>query len=413
MIKLVWCLMCVSVLTHASDKEPLRFWKDNKGREIVGELLASDGVRVTLRVEDNSKKVLPLSLLSEADRKFISIWRSEYPEAAWIDPEAMPNWPEAVGKGVCEVKKMLVTGSDGSGAGYKWRSRHFEIRSDMELPLSVVQDMATVFEATRIAVQQLPLGLAAQPPVTSMQLHLERSNPQLKYDPNLLRVQFYGDKKNYANSGALVGSGGFYNTMQNRTVLSLENLGIKGEKGLYRSDYMKSAFVLKHEVTHHLLHDWLPYLPIWFQEGFAEYMGAASYNQGRYKFNSMDQHLHKYLNRWRFNEDPNRIPVMKMEELMNSTSEGWKARLKRSTPILEYNSAAILVHFFIHHDGKGDASHLAAYLDAIRRGISTSESEKKHLLRGRSYEQIDEEIHQVWGKNKVSLERAGEVDPFK
>lgn len=410
MIRLLLCLMVVSALARASEEEPLRFWKDSKGREIIGELVASDGVRVTLRVEDNSKKVLPLSLLSNEDRKFISTWRREHPQAPWVDPEAMLAWPQVIGKGEFEVKQMPY---DKSGSEYKWRSRHFDIRSDQELPISVVRDMATIFEATRLTIHILPLGLLASPPPTVMQERMERAYPQLKYDPDLLRVELYGDKKRYAQSGAPAGSGGFYNSMQNRTVLSLDNLGIKGKKGLFRGDYMKSAFVLKHEISHHLLHDWFPYLPIWFKEGFAEYIGAAPYSQGQYKFNSMDQHLHKYLNRWRFKEDPNRIPIMKMEDLMSSTPEQWAARLQRNTPILEYNSAAFLVHFFIHHDGKGDASHLAAYLDAIRQGVSSSEAEKKHLLRGRSFEQLDEELQRVWKNNKVTLERVGDVDPFK
>lgn len=410
MIRLLLCLMVISALARASEEVPLRFWKDTKGREIIGELVASDGVRVTLRIENNSKKVLPLSLFSPEDRQFISTWRSEHPQALWVDPEAMPTWPTVIGKGGVEVKQMP---SDESGTRYKWRSQHFDIRSNQELPLSVVRDMATIFEATRMAIRILPLGLAASPPATPMQLRMERVYPKLKYNPDLLRVQFYGDKNLYAQSGAPGGSGGFYDTLQNRTVLSLDNLGIKGKKGLYRGDYMKSAFVLKHEISHHLLHDWFPYLPIWLNEGFAEYMGATPYSQGKYKFTSMDRHLHEYLNRWRFNEDPGRIPIMRMEDLMTITSKEWSARLQRNTPILEYNSAAILVHFFIHHDDKGNASHLTAYLNAIRQGITPSEAEKKHLLRGRSFEQLDEELRGVWKNNKVTLERFGDADPFK
>ena len=196
-------------------------------------------------------------------------------------------------------------------------------------------------------------------------------------------------------------------------MLSLSNLGIKGAKGVSRKDYMKSAFVLKHEITHHLLHDWMVYLPIWFKEGFAEYMGAVPYNQGRLKFASIDLSLHKYLNKWRYNEDPNRIPIMQMKELMTRTPGEWSASLRTGTPILEYNSAAVLVHFFIHHDGKGNAAYLAAYLDAIRQGISPSQAEKTHLLRGRSYEQLDKEVRQVWERKKIALERPGEFDPFK
>lgn len=394
---------------QASEKEPLRFWKDTKGREIIGELVASDGVRVTLRVEDNSKKVLPLTLLCAADREFIASWRKTYPLAPWVDPETMPTWPQNLGSGPVKVRRMPA---DEKTSDSIYRSPHFELRSDIELPLFVVSDMAAIFEATRIALHRLPLGLAASPPLSEMQLRLQHKYPKLKYDPDLLQVQLYHNPESFAQAGAPPGSGGFYNSMQNRTFLSLTNLGIKHNKTFTRSEYMKSAFVLKHEITHHLLHDWAPYLPVWFQEGFAEYLGAVPYSQGRYHFTSMDRHLIQYLNKWRFNEDPKRIPMMKLEDLMTSQPGDWDARLQRSTPILEYNSAALLVHFFIHHDDQGNAAHLAAYLHALRQGLPSREAEKSHLLRQRTYPQLASEIRQVWKKRGVTLFRHGEEDPF-
>jgi len=413
MIRKLWLCLFLTItpgVAQASEEEPLRFWKDAKGGEIVGELVASDGIRVTLRVEDNSKKVFPLSFFSDADRRFIVTWRNEHPQAPWIDPQAMPAWPLTLNKVFVEARHLPIEKGE---SGYAYRSPHFELRSDVELPLSVVSDMATIFEATRHAVHVLPLGLAATPPLSEKYKFLLRMYPQLKYNPDLLKVHLYGDLKSYARSGAPAGSGGFHSPTRNLTVLSLQNLGIKGKEGLYRHDYMKSDFVLKHEITHHLLQLWTEYLPVWLKEGFSEYMAAAPYAQGKYQFNFMDRHMHKYLNKWRLKEDPNRIPIMKMEDLMTITPAHWAGKLKRDNPILEYNSAAILVHFFIHHDGKGDASHLAAYFDSIRQGVHPSQAEKTHLIRDRSYEQLDKELKLAWEKNNVALERVGDVDPFK
>lgn len=394
----------------AADQQPLRFWKDYKGREIIAELVASDDLRVTLRVEDNTKKVLPLTFLCEADRAFIASWRKEYPQAPWVDPETMPDWPDKLGKGPVAVK---VLPAKSKSALFLYRSKHFEMQSDHELPLSVMTDLATIFETTRLAIHSLPLGLAASPEKTERELRLQHQYPQLKYDPDLLRVQFYSDLALFAQAGAPAGSGGFYSTMQNRTVLSLPNLGIKAGEGLIRSDYMKNAFILQHEITHHLLHDWAPYLPVWFQEGFAEYMGAARYTQGYFQFATIDRYLHNYLNRWRFKLDPKKIPMMGVQALMNTQAQDWTSSLKRNTPILEYNSAAILVHFFIHHDGKGNASFLTAYLNAIRAGVNPSQAENTHLLRGRSYQQIEAAIAETWQKQGVTLLYPNTTDPFK
>jgi hypothetical protein len=402
-------LAIASIQTQAGGNEPLRFWKDLKGRELIGELVACDDVRVTLRVEDNSKKVFPLSHFSAADRAFVLEWRDLHPQTPWIDPATMPAWPRTAGSGVVKVRKESLPEDE---TAYAYRSPHFEVQSDLDLPLPLAGDIASIFEATRIAVRTLPLGLAASPPVSQMRTRMEKVNPQLKYDPDLLRVVLLEDPQRYARSGAPAGSGGFYNPMANRTVISLANLGIQKGGALSSLDFRKHAFVMKHEITHHLLHDWAPFLPIWFSEGFAEYLGAAPYSQGRYQFVSMDRHLHDYLNKWRFGEDKDHIPVMKTADLMSITGAEWAARAKRNTPILEYNSAAMLVHFFIHHDGAGNAANLAAYLDAIRRGIPPADAANTHLLRNRSFAQLDDELRRVWEKNKVTLEGPGR-DPFK
>jgi len=402
-------LAMVTALVQAGEKEPLRYWKDLQGQEHVGELVACDDVRVTLRVEDNSKAVFPLSHFSDADRRFISQWRSDHPRTPWIDPECMPAWPRTAGSGVVKVRREPLTEDK---TGFAYRSPHFEIRSDMDLPLAVVGDIASVFEATRIAVRTLPLGLAASPPVSKMQTQMEKARPLVKYDPDQLLVVLYEDQNLYAQAGGPAGSGGFYHSLGNRTVMSLRNLGIQKTEGMASLDYRKSAFVMKHEITHHLLHDWASLLPIWLSEGFAEYMGSAPYSQGKYQFVAMDRHLHDYLNKWRFNEAKDRIPIMKMENLMTITGAEWAARMKRNTPILEYNSAAMLVHYFIHHDGAGNAAYLAAYLDAIRRGVPPAKAEEAHLLRGRSFVQLDAALRRVWQKNKVTLVGAGR-DPFE
>ena len=405
------CILLFFVITtsgfaqsQSEESRPLRVWKDVQGRELIGELIASDHNWAALRLESQAKIPVPISRFSADDRRFIRSWRKSNPDSPWVDPGAMPPWPRSLGSGPVRVNRA------GGENDFAYRSPHFEITSDIDLPVSVVSDIATIFEATRVAALHLPLGLAAEPPIPAWRRHLVRRLETGQENPELLRVQFYSDPGAYTRSGAPAGAGGFYSPMLHCTVLSLNNLGIGKDKGLSPLEYRKNEFILKHEITHHILHRWNHRMPVWFSEGIAEYLAAAPYSQGSYQFVSVDVRMKDYLNKWRFNEDHSRIPIMRTETLMKMTGTEWTARLKSGAPILEYNSAAMLVHYFIHHDAAGNAAHLAGFLDALRRGIPLGEAEKTHLLRRRTFAQLDEDIRLSWQKRGVTLERT--VDPF-
>lgn len=115
--------------------------------------------------------------------------------------------------------------------------------------------------------------------------------------------------------------------------------------------YLSSEFEidLRHETTHALLHARLPYLPLWLDEGIAEYFEVASANRGT-------QHPHLRTLRWtvRFGG------LTKIEDLeaIESIENMGQA---------EYRNSFAYVHYALHGDAEVYAE-LVRYLDDIGSG---------------------------------------------
>jgi hypothetical protein len=349
-----------------------RTWTMRTGRKFDARLLACDAVRATLEGAGKVKTIVPFAALSAADLEFARRWRAETPDAPLIDPDCLPSWPT---QAAVEVAMVEPGQSDTAARSFVWESTHFHIEADLPLPLGIVRDLATVFEATREVILATPLGL-----------HPGRE--RAKY-----RVRLFSNPADYGTAGGPTASGGFFTGRE--MLIFLPNLGIKsGAHGLTAA-YAKNLFVLKHEVTHQILRPWGWVLPTWLDEGFAECVASWPYTQGRYSLQNLDGAMHDYLLKWRRSPDGRTLRIIAPPTLMNLGGDEWRAQVAAQTAYDHYNSAALLTHYFLRHDGRGDSAGLAAYFDAIRRGISPIAAEEKHLLRGRTRADLTAELQKL------------------
>lgn len=299
-------------------------------------------------------------------------------------PAAAPGprpWPT---EAVAESFDVRIISEDKASGATTYASPHFEMTSEVNLPVGVVRDLAAVFEATRVAVRTLPLGLQAAP------------------EPKVYRVAFLANETSYAMSGGPPGSGGFYNGRY--MVLLLPNLGItKTNSGLTLA-HQPHLFVLKHEVTHQIIGPWNRHLPMWLAEGIAECMASTRYVRGRYTFTGHDSSMRDYLLKWRKTKDQRSLRLIPIKDLMEISSQQWKAQVGGKVAYDYYNSAALLVHWFLHHDGAGDAAGLAEYFDALRKGTPSEEAVNRHLLRGRTPEKIEAELRVLCRRLVLEIE---------
>jgi hypothetical protein len=292
---------------------------------------------------------------------------------------AAEPWPREIAAESYEVQLVSEDRSSGSAT---YRSPHFAIASDLKLPLGVVRDLAAVFEATRAAVRGVPLGLA------------------LPREPESYRVRLFSTTDGYLAAGGAEGSGGFFNGRE--MLILLPNVGIQATTNGLSTQHQRHLFVLKHEVTHQVMGAWNRYLPVWLKEGLAETMAATPYIRGRYTFQNLEAALREYLLKWRAVRDSRTLRVIAPPDLMTMSSRAWSEQVAAQRAYDLYNSAALLTHYFLRHDGSGDAAGLRAYLAALRADVPLAEAERTHLLRGRPREQITGELQRL--ARKMALE---------
>ncbi|MDR3405348.1 MAG: hypothetical protein P4L99_22835 [Chthoniobacter sp.] len=346
------------------------------------ELVAADGLRATLLVPGRGKTVIPFFQMSPADAAYVQEWRKANPKAPLIDPERLAPWPA---EAVAESIDVQMTGDDAATSHYTYESAHFVIESDLKLPVPVVREIAAVFEATRAALIALPLGL------------------HLGHESRKYPVIMLSNVVDYGKAGGNGGSGGTYNGWSRQMLVLLPNLGIKPGTNALTLDFQRNIFVLKHEVTHEILGRWQSFLPIWLNEGFCECMAATPYTRGRYSFQGLDAAMHDYVLKWRTNPNQRDLQLIPPAQFMALDADQWNAGVAARSAYPYYNSAALLTHYFLHADGKGDSAGLAAFFDDIRRGVPAEEAESKRLLRGRTRESLAGELQNYGRKLGLTL----------
>lgn len=351
--------VCWPAIGHADP------WSMRNGRTFDAELVAADGLRATFTVSGKPPAVIPLHDLTDESREAVRKWRAD-----WIKPLVLPAklgpWP-AEAKAPAAEPAFKAT-QDGH---FEYRSRHFLVRSDLKLPPYAAADITRVLEATRSAMIALPIGL------------------QAGGERGLYQIHLFGNAETYGRAGGLGGSGGHYNARSDRTILLLPNFGIEETLGGLRVDYAKNLFILRHEVTHHLLSRWHRRLPMWLNEGIAEFIASLPYSQGNYSLRNPSAGLREYVLKWRADKNDREITLIPPSQLMPMTKRDWDDSVRKLSAYDHYNSAGILTCYLIQKDG---GKSIAAFLDALRRGVDPAAAELEFLSGGKPRVSLNAEV---------------------
>lgn len=340
-------------------------WAMRNGRSFEAELAAADGLRATFTVIGKPPAVIALDDLTDSSRETVRKWRSDHSNPLVL-PARLAAWP-AEAK-VPAVDPAFKATDDGH---FEYRSAHFLVRSDLKLPPYAAADITRVLEATRSAMIALPLGLHAGGERALYQVHLFR------------------DAEGYARAGGIGGSGGHYNARSDRTILLLPNFGIEQTVAGLRVDYAKNLFILRHEITHHLLGRWHRRLPMWLNEGIAEFIASQPYSQGCYSLRNPGAGLRDYVLKWRADKNDREITLIPPSQLMPMSKRDWDDAVRKLNAYDLYNSAGILTCHLIQKDG---GRSFAAFLDALRRGMEPAAAESEFLLEGGPRDELNTEV---------------------
>jgi len=351
---------------------PSRTWTNHEGRTITARLVDIDGDTVTIQRDDGQQFTVAVSSFSEADQRYVTQRRQQMEL-----PLEPARWPTTV-----QVRAPQVTIVEEQGSSFIYRTEHFEFRSNVRLSRTLVAEFGRIFEATFETVQELPLGLDLQPP-----------------SEGFFITELFGTVQDYFDAGGRPGAAGIYQRGTRRIMIPLENLGVRRSSSGFTFDRYADSGTLIHEITHQVMHDWLPRLPVWFVEGIAVYVQSVPYNNGTFNF---QRHDPADQVRRRLGSRETDIPMVPLEKLFSMTFREWGEAVDARSATVNYVSGFLLTYFFFHMDGDRDALRVRQYLRAIGSGTPEAEA-RALLLDGRSAAELQNEFVRGFNRRRMSV----------
>lgn len=305
-----------------------REWKTKDGYSLHGEFVSSRDGLVSIRTPDSGLVEVSRDRLVEEDLRFLVVLEKIRSEMG------LESWPRQI-----QGKESIRL----TGGPRVYRTRHFEINvANPEENRSMVIRLATVMEDTLLAISGIPTGLELKPPAPANYFKVrlmdrglfEREFDQIGMDlilPTDQRVR------------------GAYIAQQRELWLPLEA----------DSDIVDLTPTMVHEVCHQAMHEWLPLLPVWFLEGFAEYMASIPYELRSFRFNRADAGLRRTIS-LRYRAHPEKIRILHPGKLI-AMDRKWNNRTG------DYLSSLMLIYYLIHLDGSGNGSSFKQFVNEIAR----------------------------------------------
>ena len=346
-------LLLAAVLIPATAMAQSRSWRNAEGRILEAELLAAGETEVALRLKDGKTVSVPLASLSAADQAFVRSRMKADALAAQRTPVEKRVWPNLVQVPTSEIERLELVPSD--QPGFIYRSPSFEFSSEARLLPALIKEVARTFESTKRLVEALPWWIECRPP-DGMDRYL---------------AALYQNRASYVAAGGPENSGGVYMSGDKTFRIPFESLGIRRLGQSYTRDADFSNDTLVHEITHQLMDDYLPFLPMWAVEGTAEFTEMMPYKSGTFRVGDHEKGLKEYLG-----GGARRVSVKlpRLDELFRMTRAEWHRQSAQSQPgeISRqrelYRQSALLVYYFNFLDGDpGKRGHRwMRFMDAVR-----------------------------------------------
>jgi len=238
-------------------KPVVRQWTSSEGKALTAEYLGVQGVNVMLKLPDGKITPIPLFKLSDADNAFVKANSFKYYQA-W------QAWPTDA---YMSIPAVEVKESPGDAGAFVYTTPHFRFRANVNLGSALMKDLARVFELTYQLHSKSPFGILAKP------------------EDDLFEARLFGTQVQYREAGGPVSTSGVYILKDKKFLAPLDMMGVKAGSAGWRkassAEYDPSTIV--HELTHMLTHDMLDNLPIWVNEGYAEYIEFIPIESGSFK----------------------------------------------------------------------------------------------------------------------------------
>ncbi|MEM6278434.1 MAG: hypothetical protein AAF733_03075, partial [Verrucomicrobiota bacterium] len=360
-----------------------RPWTFADGSQLDAVLLAADSRNAQIRVlKTQGVAQVKLDVFANADRKLIDRWvQSEAPDAIAGLPIPLKSheWPR-FWKNTDEVPLRPIPGTN------RWESPHFEITNESGINEDSLASIVRVCESVDGALRALPIPLPVnwgRPTDEKRQIVIQRSDE-------------VAESMNFA---------GYWDSLTGKVHILSDYLIEPDTQWVVfefdKPEKVQKYDVIVHEITHQSTAA-LMYLgvPAWVPEGLADYMAATQYAPASYQFKNTHVTLRHHINKGIAGDrivKNRRMNLVHLEKMMNRSHEEWNL-INMSDPVageLQYNLSLLLIDYFSHRDHRHGV-HFRKYLECILSGVPEAEARALHLLRGRSYEEIEREMTKLW-----------------
>lgn len=351
----------------ASASEPVRVWTSVDGRELKASLVGIDERDVLLRLSSGRKARVPLDLLSDVDRDFVSAREAG---ENLFSPGELPE--ESIAPGKIEV----------TGGPDRYFTPNFTFETEERVSKAFISEASRIYEGTFEGLNAIPHGLTFAPPQGSG--HFQGA---FLSDA---RFDAIAREKMASIPGQRVV--GLYLGDEQRLLVPYSSLGAERLGSQLTLRKRSDTTTLVHEIVHQVMHRYLPVLPTWFSEGIAEYVSALPYQSGRFEFRNAERGLKKRL------EEEYRSKGRRVEDVIRPSDflsraiggAGSPSSLSnqsgRASPVegnsgtwsgtvSEYRDSLLLVYFFMHLDNPEEAGRpVGAFLHATDRAMQETDS---------------------------------------
>lgn len=382
-------LLCSALIVGA------RSWTDVKGRKIDAEMVSKTASSVTVLMK-GKETTIPLSKLSKGDQDFVKQWEPEVAveklakkpksaEASDAEIEEYFNqpWPKLIS---ADMSFDIDIDTDTENT-FIYRSPNYQFVSNTKLSKVVVKRFAVLFEATREYVQKVPYA--------SRKSYVEGAN---------YKVMLFDTMSSYHRAGGPEGSAGVYMPSKDVIMVPCESLGLVKRGSSWALDYDKTNKTLPHEITHQLMDKeyYASGARGWFSEGFAEYIAATPYRSGKFTVSKAKTAIEQYVTNFSKADGRGRnlgeeINAPDLEKFMMMS---YRDFTKNGN--FNYGLGALIVTYFNHYDGEGDAENMKNFLRALKEGKKGAEA-LEVLRAGRTFEELEEDITKGWRKRGVKI----------
>ncbi len=302
------------------------------------------------------------------------------PQPPSIQPPA--KWPVKVKTTFSPAD--IKTVSETKREGYIYRSPHFEFHSPIRLPHRSIREFSLVFESTYDLAKAMPIGLQPQPGGNGYYI-----------------TELYEKEEDYLEAGGPPGSAGAFFPNSGKILVPLPSLGVVRTQNNIKVIRGASGNTLIHEVTHQVMMRWLPLIPMWMGEGFAEITSALPYETGLFNLSRMSKSIRESTG-----HGPGAgrsFEMIPLQELMNISAQTWGAAVSAGEGQQNYRSASILTYYFLRLDGEGQGKRLMSFINARLKGGSANNAMEMYLLDGRSYEQLQKDVVRAWREEGLRI----------